>query len=70
MILRHVVTGSKLQGKNIPPGTTTLKTAGGEEITVSRTRYLKIKSSAAKTGVAAFDILATNGVVHLINDVI
>merc|ERR1712234_51372 len=55
---------------DVPEGDTKVKTAGGEEITVSRTRYLKIKSSAAKTGVAAFDILATNGVVHLINDVI
>merc|ERR1712180_100431 len=55
---------------DVPEGDTKVKTAGGEEITVSRTRYLKIKSSVAKTGVAAFDILATNGVVHLINDVI
>merc|ERR1712180_446849 len=59
-----------LMAGDVPEGDTKVKTAGGEEITVSRTRYLKIKSSAAKTGVAAFDILATNGVVHLINDVI
>ena len=32
VLLRHVVTGCALQGKNIPPGTTNLKTAGGEEI--------------------------------------
>merc|ERR1712234_78679 len=39
VLLRHVV----------PEGDTKVKTAGGEEITVSRTRYLKIKSSVAKT---------------------
>merc|ERR1712234_14062 len=70
VLLRHVVPGAALASCNVPEGDTKVKTAGGEEITVSRTRYLKIKSSAAKTGVAAFDILATNGVVHLINDVI
>merc|ERR1712115_144050 len=69
-VLRHVVPGAALMAGDVPEGDTKVKTAGGEEITVSRTRYLKIKSSAAKTGVAAFDILATNGVVHLINDVI
>merc|ERR1711978_609972 len=51
VLLRHVVPGAALMAGDVP---------GGEEITVSRTRYLKIKSSAAKTGVAAFDILATN----------
>merc|ERR1711963_102590 len=70
VLLRHVVPGAALMAGDVPEGDTKVKTAGGEEITVSRTRYLKIKSSAAKTGVAAFDILATNGVVHLINDVI
>merc|ERR1711974_398871 len=70
VLLRHVVPGAALKAGDVPEGETNVKTAGGEEITVSRTRYLKIKSAAAKTGVAAFDILATNGVVHLINDVI
>merc|ERR1711990_1404223 len=70
VLLRHVVPGAALKAGDVPEGETKVKTAGGEEITVSRTRYLKIKPAAAKTGVAAFDILATNGVVHLINDVI
>merc|ERR1712212_1187272 len=69
-LLRHVVPGAALKAGDVPEGDTKVKTAGGEEITVSRTRYLKIKSSVAKTGVAAFDILATNGVVHLVNDVL
>merc|ERR1719239_1041052 len=70
VLLRHVVPGAALKAGDVPEGDTKVKTAGGEEITVSRTRYLKIKSSVAKTGVAAFDIIATNGVVHLINDVL
>ena len=48
-LLRHVVIGSAIQGKNIPPGTTNLKTAGGEEIGVTRTRdFIQIKSSAGQ----------------------
>merc|ERR1712181_59336 len=70
VLLRHVGPGAALKAGDVPEGDTKVKTAGGEEITVSRTRYLKIKSAVAKTGVAAFDILATNGVVHLVNDVL
>ena len=70
VLLRHVVPGAALKAEDVPEGDTKVKTAGGEEITVSRTRFLKIKSAKTKTGVAAFDILATNGVVHLVNDVI
>merc|ERR1712168_1399491 len=36
VLLRHVVPGAALQGKNIPTGDTELETAGGEEITVTR----------------------------------
>jgi len=69
VILRHVVTGSKLQGKNIPPGTTTLKTAGGEEIDVTRDKFIQIKSSAGQAYVVLFDVLASNGVVHAVDTV-
>merc|ERR1712073_149730 len=55
--------------RDVPHGTTPVKTAGGEEIEVTRNRYISIKSSAGKAGVIAFDILATNGVVHLVNSV-
>merc|ERR1711879_313067 len=50
-------------------GTTSLDTAGGESIEVTRDRYIKIKSSAGESGVVAFDIMATNGVVHIVNSV-
>ena len=36
---------------------------------VTRDRYIKIKSSAGEAGVVAFDIMATNGVVHIVNSV-
>merc|ERR1711956_177608 len=69
VLLRHVVPGAALKSKDVPHGTTPIKTAGGEEIQVNRNRYINIKSSAGEAGVIAFDILATNGVVHLVNSV-
>merc|ERR1711885_97324 len=69
VLLRHVVPGAALKAKEVPKGTTTLKTAGGEEIDVTRGRYITVKSSAGEAGVIAFDVLATNGVVHLVNSV-
>merc|ERR1712109_145202 len=68
-LVRHVVPGAALKARDVPHGTTPVKTAGGEEIEVTRNRYISIKSSAGKAGVIAFDILATNGVVHLVNSV-
>merc|ERR1711990_1027547 len=69
VLLRHVVPGAALKAKAVPKGTTTLKTAGGEEIDVTRGKYIPVKSSAGEAGVIAFDVLATNGVVHLVNSV-
>merc|ERR1712154_1242 len=69
LLLRHVVPGAALQGKNIPPGDTKLETAGGEEITVTRDNYIKIASSAGSAHVVLFDVLASNGVVHALNSV-
>ena len=71
VLLRHVVPGAALKARDVPHGTTPVKTAGGEEIQVTRSpgRYINIKSSAGEAGVIAFDILATNGVVHLVNTV-
>merc|ERR1712228_16203 len=69
VLLRHVVPGAALKAKAVPKGTTPLKTAGGEEIDVTRGKYITVKSSAGEAGVIAFDVLATNGVVHLVNSV-
>merc|ERR1711876_92564 len=47
VLLRHVVP-STIQGKNIPPGTTTLDTAGGEKIDVTRdeNNLIQIRSTS------------------------
>merc|ERR1712127_66909 len=70
VLLRHVVP-STLQGKNIPPGTTDLTTAGGEEISVSRdhNNLIQIKSTAGSAYVVLFDVIASNGVVHAVDSV-
>merc|ERR1712045_495160 len=69
VLLRHVVPGATLTAQDVPVGSTDVKTAGGEEITVTRGDYIKVKSSAGGAGVVAFDVLATNGVVHLVDTV-
>merc|ERR1712121_87458 len=68
-LLRHVVPGSTMQGKNIPPGSTTLKTASGEEITATRDKFIQLNSSAGSAYVVLFDVLASNGVVHAVDTV-
>merc|ERR1711931_72023 len=68
-LLRHVVPGATMQGKNIPPGTTTLKTASGEEITATRDKFIQLNSSAGSAYVVLFDVLASNGVVHAVDTV-
>merc|ERR1712106_618622 len=45
VLLRHVVPGVALKARDVPHGTTPVKTAGGEEIEVTRNRYINIKSS-------------------------
>merc|ERR1712088_563010 len=70
VLLRHVVP-SALQGKNIPPGTTELTTAGGEKIAVTRdiNNLIQIKSTAGSAYVVLFDVIASNGVVHAVDSV-
>merc|ERR1712244_68182 len=70
VLLRHVVPSS-LQGKNIPPGTTALTTAGGEEISVTRDEknLIQIQSAAGSAYVVLFDVVASNGVVHAVDSV-
>merc|ERR1711876_137132 len=68
VLLRHVVP-SAIQGKNIPPGTTELDTAGGEKISVTRdyNNLIQIKSDAGSAYVVLFDVIASNGVVHAVD---
>merc|ERR1712014_471462 len=70
VLLRHVVP-SAIEGKNIPPGTTNLETAGGEKIDVTRDQnnLIQIKSAAGSAYVVQFDVKASNGVVHAVETV-
>merc|ERR1719331_3087621 len=70
VLLRHVVPEAALKGKDVPPGTTPLKTAGGEEIAAVRSNFIQITSSAGEAYVTAFDIEASNGIIHAIDTVI
>merc|ERR1711992_278079 len=70
VLLRHVVP-STIQGKNIPPGTTTLDTASGDKIDVTRdeNNLIQIRSTAGTAYVVLFDVIASNGVVHAVDSV-
>merc|ERR1711953_626756 len=70
VLLRHVVP-STIQGKNIPPGTTALTTAGGDKISVTRdsNNLIQIQSAAGSAYVVLFDVIASNGVVHAVDSV-
>merc|ERR1719244_1562583 len=70
VLLRHVIPGAKIQGKNIPPGTTELKAANGDKITATRDKFIQIASSEGSAYVVLFDIIASNGVIHAIDTVI
>ena len=69
ILLRHVL-GNKIKADQIPEGTTNLQTVGGEEISViNNSAGVSIKSSAGMAKVIDTDILANNGVVHLVDTV-
>merc|ERR1712083_131008 len=69
VLLRHVVPGA-IKAKDVPLGSTTLGTAGGEEIVVTNgPSGVAIKSSAGSANVIIFDVLASNGVVHAVDSV-
>ena len=69
VLMRHVITGTTMAGKNFPPGTTTIKTAAGEDLNITRDKFIQIKSSAGQAYVVLFDVLASNGVVHAVDTV-
>merc|ERR1712045_755970 len=69
VLLRHVVP-SAIKAKDVPMGSTTLATAGGEEIVVTNgAGGVSIESSAGSANVIIFDVLASNGVVHAVDTV-
>ena len=72
MLLRHVVPKALKSGA-IKIGTTILDTAGGEKITITKRLTKKtgitIKSTKGTATVIKADILASNGVIHIVDTV-
>ena len=69
ILLRHVL-GTVIKAKDIPRGSTELDTLSGEKITVTNSNgIVTIKSSQGQANVIATDVLASNGVVHLVDTV-
>merc|ERR1712109_30063 len=69
ILLRHVLPNRIMAG-DIPSGTTSVATVGGENIDViNNGNGVSIKSSAGSANVIATDINTSNGVVHLVDTV-
>merc|ERR1711972_1190482 len=68
VLLRHVLPNRIMAG-DIPSGTTTVTTVGGEQIDVINANGVSIKSSAGSANVITTDINTSNGVVHLVDTV-
>ena len=69
LLLRHVVSGIEMLGKNFPPGTTSLSTLGGEELSVTRDKFIQLQSSAGTAYIVLFDVHASNAVIHAVDSV-
>ena len=69
VLLRHVVINTMLMSGVIQKGETNLKTAGGEQITITKQSEVKIKSRVGKATVVKADISASNGVIHIVDSV-
>eukprot|EP00088_Acartia_fossae_P042581 TRINITY_DN4475_c0_g1_i8.p1 TRINITY_DN4475_c0_g1~~TRINITY_DN4475_c0_g1_i8.p1 ORF type:complete len:165 (-),score=36.49 TRINITY_DN4475_c0_g1_i8:204-698(-) len=66
VLLRHVVPG-KIQACDIPQGKTEVETADGEKVTITREgNNISVESAS----VVIPDIMASNGVIHVIDAVI
>merc|ERR1712045_1044560 len=61
VLLRHVIPGRKLEGKDVPTGSTKLKTASGEEVKADRGKFVQVSSSNKKAFVVKFDCCLQRG---------
>ena len=68
VLQRHVVPG-ELEAINIPKGTTTLKTLGGGEI-VFNDSGVRVANVNGNANVIKTDIMAGNGVIHVVDTVL
>ena len=72
VILRHIVPGFPRRRVDLPAGDSSLETAGGEQITVTKSSSNKIsaKSSFGSGKAVRHDVLGTNGVIFWLDGVL
>merc|ERR1712038_974162 len=70
ILLTHVV-GSVIKAEDIPEGVTDVKTVGGETIRVTKSANgVTVETPAGQANILATNVLASNGVVHVIDTVL
>ena len=70
VLRRHVVAGWVIKAGDIPAGSTNIISFGSEPITVTNANGgVSIQSSAGRANVIATDVIASNGVVHVVDSV-
>ena len=68
ILLRHVIPAT-YKSADIPKGDTVLETSGGESIKVTNADKVKIKSDVNEATVIKTDLMASNGVIHVVDTV-
>ena len=70
LVLRHVVNGTTLLAADVTKGH--IKTAGGESIFLYKNKRgeVKVKNKNRQINVVTHDVKASNGVIHVIDEVI
>merc|ERR1712115_590515 len=70
VLARHVIAGSSIMAGDIQLGVTAVETLGGEEVEVIRAgSCVALRSEAGTAQVVTADVVATNGVVHVVDTV-
>ena len=68
VLKRHVLTTS-LMSQNIQKGETKLWTVGAEQIIITNEEAVTIESTVGNATVIKVDLLASNGVIHIVDSV-
>ena len=68
LVLRHVVP-KELKSGEIQKGNTTLDTVSGEKIIITNINGITIESTEGTATVIKADLLASNGVIHIVDTV-
>ena len=67
-LLRHVVPGT-YKSENIKEEATTIETQGNDTITVTKGNKIKITSEVGGATVIDEDLMASNGVIHVVDKI-